>query len=209
MSEILLPPPAGKNHSWRLYSSDPLAALKVKLAVKEMLSAVYKPYIHQLVVLCIGTDRSTGDALGPLTGSKLARLAPEKTVVFGTLDEPVHAMNLQETLEKIQSYYNFPLVIAVDACLGRPDSVGAIDLGLGSLQPGAGVHKDLPQVGDMYINGIVNVGGFLEYLVLQNTRLSLVVKMSEIIARGLYFALREANSVSPREKALSPGHTSL
>lgn len=203
MSENLLAPRAGKSRAYRLHSSDPLASHKIRLHLSQMLSEIYKPYIHQLVVLCIGTDRSTGDALGPLTGSKLTRLAPEKTVVLGTLDEPVHAMNLQETLEKIKLQYNFPLVIAVDACLGRSDSVGAIDLGLGSLLPGAGVHKDLPRVGEIYINGIVNVGGFLEYYVLQNTRLSLVVKMSEIIARGLYFALRGTRSTPVGEAGCS------
>lgn len=33
--------------------------------------------------------------------------------------------------------------------------------------------------------GIVNVGGFMEYFVLQNTRLSLVMRMAHVIADGL------------------------
>ena len=41
-------------------------------------------------------------------------------------------------------------------------------------KPGAGVNKDLPPVGDLYITGVVNVGGFMDYLVLQNTRLYLI-----------------------------------
>ncbi|MGB4008573.1 MAG: DUF1256 domain-containing protein, partial [Bacillota bacterium] len=36
-----------------------------------------------------------------------------------------------------------------------------------------------------HITGIVNVGGFMEYLVLQNTRLSLVIRMAEAIAGGI------------------------
>ena len=45
---------------------------------------------RQIIVLCIGTDRSTGDALGPLTGSKMhsINMYPH---VFGTLDDPVCA----------------------------------------------------------------------------------------------------------------------
>ena len=55
----------------------------------------------------------------------------------------------------------------------------------GPLKPGTGVNKDLPPIGDAHITGIVNVGGFMEYLVLQNTRLSLVIRMAEAIAGGI------------------------
>jgi len=64
-------------------------------------------------------------------------------------------------------------------------SIGYITVGEGPLKPGAGVNKELPQVGDAYITGVVNVGGFMEYLVLQNTRLSLVIRMADAIARGV------------------------
>ena len=42
-----------------------------------------------VVFLCIGTDRATGDALGPLVGSYLLKNGLEN--VYGTVDEPVHA----------------------------------------------------------------------------------------------------------------------
>ena len=32
------------------------------------------PEKHQLVVLCIGSDRSTGDSLGPILGYKLKKI---------------------------------------------------------------------------------------------------------------------------------------
>lgn len=58
---------------------------------------------------------------------------------------------------------------------------------------GAGVNKQLPPVGDIHLTGIVNVGGFMEYFVLQNTRLSLVMRLSDIIATSLYSALKQWN----------------
>ena len=70
------------------------------------------------------------------------------------------------------------------------ESVGCVSLGKGSLKPGAAVHKDLPSVGDAYITGIVNVSGFMEHLVLQSTRLNLVMKMSDTIAHALSYGLR-------------------
>lgn len=137
------------------------------------------------ILLCIGTDRSTGDCLGPLIGSKMQESSQDFFHVYGTLDQPVHASNLEEKMTLIKETHEQPFVIAVDACLGRLETVGYVNVGLGSLKPGAGVNKKLPSVGDMYITGIVNVGGFMEYFVLQNTRLNMVMKMANLITTSL------------------------
>lgn len=147
------------------------------------------PQKRKLVVVCIGTDRSTGDSLGPLVGSYLRKSKQDTFPVFGTLDEPVHAVNLKDTIDHIQQTYIHPFILAVDACLGQYSSVGMIQISHGPVKPGAGVNKDLPPVGDAHITGIVNVCGFMEYFVLQNTRLSLVIKMSEIIANSIESSL--------------------
>ena len=143
---------------------------------------------HEIVVLCIGTDRSTGDSLGPLTGTKLKTLNMFPHV-YGTLDDPVHATNLESMLQLINTSFVRPYIIAVDACLGKLENVGCVTLGHGSVKPGAAVNKELPAVGNAYITGIVNVGGFMEHLVLQSTRLNLVMKMADTIAHGLSFGL--------------------
>lgn len=147
-----------------------------------------KPFDSDMVIVCIGTDRSTGDALGPLVGSKLQTHASRHLQVYGTLDDPVHAMNLHEKMDMIQLTHPQSTIIAIDACLGQFSNVGNINVSNGPLKPGAGVKKDLPSVGNFHITGIVNVGGFMEYFVLQNTRLAVVMKMAEIIASGIYKA---------------------
>jgi len=144
------------------------------------------------VILCIGTDRSTGDALGPLIGTHLSRLNLPRLNVYGTLDEPVHATNLQQNIYDIQKSFDNPFIIAIDACLGRIDSIGCITLADGPLKPGAGVHKQLPEVGEANITGIVNIGGFMEYMVLQNTRLNLVWRMSENISALITHSYKSA-----------------
>jgi putative sporulation protein YyaC len=151
----------------------------------------YTDKYNEVVVLCIGTDRSTGDSLGPLTGYKIKKhLKRFKNVhVYGTLNEPVHAKNLKETIDMIYVSHNNPFIIAIDACLGKVDRVGYITVSEGPLKPGAGVKKSLPSVGDIHITGIVNLGGFMEYIVLQNTRLSLVMNMAETISDSIYFGL--------------------
>ena len=115
-------------------------------------------------------------------------LQRERTIrLLGTLDEPVHAGNLARVMATIDhaNPQRHP-VLAVDACLGKAGSVGQITVNMGPLRPGAGVAKDLPPVGNVHIAGVVNVGGFMEYLVLQNTRLSTVMRMADAIARGIY-----------------------
>ena len=49
------------------------------------------------------------------------------------------------------------------------------------------MNKSLPQVGDMHITGIVNMSGFMEIMVLQNTRLNLVMNMANIVSKGIKY----------------------
>lgn len=144
---------------------------------------------NNLVIVCIGTDRATGDSLGPLIGYKLNTLKYDHVTVYGNLDEPVHAKNLSETIERIELNHPNSLVIAIDACLGSMQNVGCISIGEGSIRPGAGVKKDLPSIGHLYITGIVNFNSLMNMAILQNTRLSLVMKMADTISSGIRYSL--------------------
>ncbi|MHC1749057.1 MAG: spore protease YyaC [Cellulosilyticaceae bacterium] len=144
---------------------------------------------NKLVIVCIGTDRATGDSLGPLIGYKLGKLNYESVSVYGTLDEPVHAKNLSEMIAHIEVTHPNALVIAIDACLGAMQNVGCISIGEGSIRPGAGVKKDLPSIGHLYITGIVNFNSLMNMAILQNTRLSLVMKMADTISSGIRYSL--------------------
>lgn len=179
-------PPPSREQKFTLQS--PGSTFDLATGIRSLIREV-KPAGSEVVVVCIGSDRSTGDSLGPLTGSKLQAMH-RYPHVFGTLDEPVHATNLSDTLTVLQQRYETPFLLAVDACLGRLDSVGCITIGRGALKPGAAVKKELPPVGDVYITGIVNVGGFMEHLVLQSTRLQLVMKMAETIASAIAFSIQ-------------------
>ncbi|WP_066366220.1 spore protease YyaC [Neobacillus fumarioli] len=154
----------------------------------ELLTILPPMASRPIVFVCIGTDRSTGDSLGPLIGTLLEEKRPKVFYVYGTLDEPIHAVNLEEKLHVIMTKHANPYIIGIDACLGRMKNVGTIQVGSGPVKPGAGVNKQLPAVGDIHITGIVNVSGFMEFFVLQNTRLNLVMKMAKTIASGIYQA---------------------
>lgn len=178
---------AAKSQEQKINTSHPHAMLDLATAFRlHVLNA--RTAGKDIVILCIGTDRSTGDSLGPLTGTKFRSLH-DHPHIFGTLDDPVHATNLFATLAHIREQYASPYIVAVDACLGRLENIGFVTIGTGSLKPGAAVNKELPPVGDIYVTGIVNVGGFMEHLVLQSTRLNLVMRMADTIAQGLAYGL--------------------
>lgn len=172
-----------KNSVAKINHEEEMAAEKLASEILDLLP----PFsTRPIVFVCIGTDRSTGDSLGPLIGTLLEEKDIAPFQVYGTLDDPIHAVNMEAKLTEIKQKHFNPYIIGIDACLGRLKSVGSIQVGSGPVKPGAGVNKELPEVGDMHITGIVNVSGFMEFFVLQNTRLNLVLKMAKTIANGIY-----------------------
>lgn len=139
----------------------------------------------ELVFLCIGSDRVTGDCLGPYIGHSLSNLQIPGIFVYGTLAHPVHALNLKQADEFIKATHPSALVVAVDAALGTKKHLGYVTIGNGPLYPGAGVQKELPPVGDIHITGIVNISGLLEQMTLQSTRLSTVIFLGDTIVKGI------------------------
>ncbi len=182
---------SGLDYKNRVHIDDKNAHIHLHSAIHtNILELNYKPYM-KLIILCIGTDRSTGDALGPLTGTFLQKNNFFMADVIGDISTPVHAGNLNNKIDSIQKKYFKPFIIAIDAGLGKKSSVGYIDVKKGPLKPGTGVNKNLTEIGDLHITGLVNVGGYMEYLVLQSTRLNIVLKMAKVIARAMKKVIKE------------------
>ncbi len=164
------------------------AFLRITEIILEFLPAEPCP----VVPLCIGTDRVTGDAFGPLVGTFLKGFGLDP---LGTLDHPVHAGNLRDSMLNLE---RGSFVLAVDACLGNLNSVGQLNFYRGPITPGAGVGKKLEKVGDLGITMTVNVGGFMETMVLANTRLSVVFAGAQATALGIYRAMSLRGQVRRR-----------
>lgn len=108
----------------------------------------------EIVFLCIGSDRVTGDCLGPYIGHLLHPHETGHIFVYGTLSCPVHALNLKKTSSLITRLHPHALVIAIDASLGQKKHLGYVSIGNGALNQLLGVQKDLPPVGDIHITGL-------------------------------------------------------
>lgn len=184
-----------KEEQARFHYEDDNASHQLATILHDMTVSFTK---RDLVIVCIGTDRSTGDALGPLIGSKLHSTSMSRFHVYGTLEHPFHAVNMEERLEKIKKDHWRPFIVAIDACLGHLSSVGYMTISQGPVQPGAAVQKKLPAIGDIHMTGIVNVGGMMEFFVLQNTRLNTVMKMADAMADGII----KADQMLPKQERI-------
>ena len=141
-----------------------------------------------IIIVCIGTDRSTGDCLGPLLGYKLKEIENSRIKVFGTLKHPVHALNLDYYLEEIKNEFRNWIIIAVDASVGISDHVGLVTISQGPLSPGAGVGKDISTVGDISITGIVTSSRSPENLM--GVRLSIIMDMVEFLYSSMEYLFK-------------------
>lgn len=139
----------------------------------------------QLIFLCVGTDRSSGDSLGPLTGTWLREAGFPH--VIGTLDQPCDADNWSMRLEELAALLTEEarrVVVAVDACLGSAYTAGMFQLSDGPLEPGRSMKLGLTPVGTYSIAAIVNENRANPYTVLQTTPLYRVWTMARQIVTG-------------------------
>lgn len=158
---------------------------QAKKKLVEELTYLLEPNTKPIAIVCIGTDRATGDCVGPLVGYHLSKRKKLPIALFGTLTHPVHAKNLDKL--NLEGYF----VIAVDAALAAHDKVGEITIKRGAIKPGSGVGKNLMQVGNIAISGVVNFASFGNLTILQNTRLNIVMQLSEMIASVIALSLKE------------------
>ena len=169
---------------------DPSGLVALSLTLERQLVALGAAE-RGVAFACIGSDRSTGDSLGPLAGQRLLRLGCAEQSVIGTLERPLHALNLAERLAPLSGSSPRPVIVAVDAALGSLSGVGAIAVSRGGLTPGEGLGKYLPLLGEVAVTATVNVrAGALDTHVLHSTRLYLVQQLADELATVCWWALR-------------------
>ena len=165
--------------SFNLYNS--LAPSGTVLALKKVL-----PSTDQIpVVLCIGSDLSVGDSLGPLCGTMLSERTSADIFVYGTLKKTVTAKEIKYMNEFLKDTHPKSPIIAVDAAVGSAGDIGLIKVTGSGIKPGAGANKKLGKVGDIGILGIVAEKSIFNYSLLNLTRLNLIWSMADIIAQAL------------------------
>ncbi|OMP66459.1 spore protease YyaC [Domibacillus epiphyticus] len=173
-----------KRDEKKLYSiqSNEKVAEEVEGIVYKMTEIFRKHESNDIIILCIGSDLSIGDSLGPLVGTML-KDSQVPYQVYGTLKDPVHAQNLELVLKEINKKFKEPFIFGIDASLGDKSKIGCIILEEGPLLPGRALKKTLPEIGEYHIKAIVNDLNYSSPTkFLENTRLYTVMNMATIIA---------------------------
>ncbi len=83
------------------------------------------PTKPEIVIVCFGTIAITGDALGPMVGTRLKQQGVP-AFVYGTEDCCVNGKNMERWLSFIRAVHQGAVFIAIDASLGSADKVGQI-----------------------------------------------------------------------------------
>lgn len=114
------------------------------------------PYAQkrQTVVVCFGTMSISGDALGPMVGTRLATRYNVPAFVYGTENCCVNGKNMKDWLDFIQTAHKGALFIAVDASLGASDKVGKIMIRSDGVCPAAVKGKNR-RFGDVGVLAVV------------------------------------------------------
>ena len=167
------------DYSFNLYNK--LAPDGICLALKKSTPEGASP-----VILCIGSDLSVGDSLGPVTGTKLKQqLAGLNCYVYGTLAKPITAHEVKYMNDFLRLTHPASPIIAIDAAVGNAGDIGLIRVAGRGLRPGSGANKRLAKVGDVSVMGIIAEQSVFNYSLFSATRLNVVYKMSEILADGV------------------------
>lgn len=143
----------------------------------------------EIVIVCFGAPSIAGDSLGPCVGSALVEKYNLPCYVYGTLDRPLTARNMDEYLPLISSLHPRAVVLSVDASLGKKERIGKFTVREDGVCPAAvGGRKN--RYGDVGILGVVGVndGNYMHELL--NANGVEVSKMADKIAFVIYSAIR-------------------
>lgn len=148
------------------------------------------------IFLCVGSDKVTGDAFGPLVGKNLEELLQNyynNIHIMGTLEEPIHANNLKKGIEKIKQNYKNPCIIAIDSALSKEADIGKIFITNKEMKLAEGIGKNSIDIGHISIKGVVAKNHRMSkqnFYELQNTSLNLVMKLADITSKGIYEVIK-------------------
>lgn len=168
---------------------------KIKEHVNEIIENYSMSGKDELIIVCIGTDKCIGDSVAPMVGTFIEE-SNNNITIYGTLEKPVHALNMEERFEEMHKNHPNAYIIAIDACLGDEEDIGEIRLRDYALSPGKGVGKSLPEIGDMSIVGIVDSSDNSEFFFSRSIRLSFIWDMAKSVTKIIENTYKELENLN-------------
>lgn len=141
------------------------------------------------IILCVGSDKISGDCVGPLVGDMLTNRFGVRCFVYGVSGRSVNGKNLSEYIDFISKVHPDSPIIAVDACVSNCLAVGTVKVIDGGISPRRAVTNTTKTVGDLGILGVVGKPSTDTLSTLMSVSIDNVIKISFKIAFALYCAL--------------------
>jgi len=158
-----------------------------KQAASQIIADVFHRIIDDFdklpIIICIGSDRHILDCLGPMVGTMLVE-KQTNLKVYGTLDYPIHAKNINQEMRIIKQNHIDMSVIAVDASIGNQDELGLIRVKDEAIIPGKAMARRLLPIGDYSVTGIVGCYS-RNPAALNQGSIAHVYKMANIISNAI------------------------
>lgn len=148
----------------------------------------------KLLFLCIGSEKISGDSIGPIVGSLLKTKYNLPYPVLGTEEKPVNGINLPHYMENIRNCFPEHKIIAIDSAVGDKKDLWTIKIKKGGVVAGGAVNSNNPRIGDI---GILAVVGEKSKDVLSTLLQSPLEKVEELAE---YIAMLINNVFSPSVK---------
>ena len=154
---------------------------------------INKKDYSQIVFLCVGTDRITGDAFGPIVGSKLIRLFEKDNFfninIYGSLEENINYNNVEDYIKDVDK----TLMIVIDSALSIKENIGKIFVTNNKTVLGKGLNKNRIEIGDISIKTVVAKDSktiINNFKILQNVSLNTVIGLADIVSEGIYDVIK-------------------
>lgn len=153
--------------------------------------------MKDILFLCIGNSKISGDSLGPIIGSFLQKYKYNmkkydndiEIDILGTIQEPIGYKKIDLAIENIKLRRQFSNIIIIDSALGDEKNIGKILINTSNLYAGEGVNKGKKLNGDIIIKGIVGKNHHNKeknIIELKNIENNVVEKMAFNIISMLY-----------------------
>ena len=160
------------------------------------INTVNKKNCSQITFICVGTDRITGDAFGPIVGTKLKKLFEKDNFfninVYGSLDKNITYNNIEDYYNKVINT-NDTITIVIDSALSIKENIGRIFVTNNKTILGKGLNKNKIAIGDISIKTVVakeSTKIINNFKMLQNVSLNTVIRLADIVSEGIYDAVK-------------------
>lgn len=139
----------------------------------------------KVLFLCIGSEKISGDSLGPIVGTLLREKYKLPYPVIGCEDMPVNGINIDKYKKYVHRFFPSHRIIAIDAALGEREDIGNIRYRDGGVRAGGALGLHNPPVGELAILGVVGEKGGEPMQTLLNAPFDRVVSLAERIAQAI------------------------